>query len=285
MATQSEMAASYGYTLAFFNSNPELKSLLSRATSANYSVARFVAELQNTNWFRTSSESFRKYQALKSGDPATFASQLNALAAHIWNAGGEMGATLDATTVNQLSHQAMQLGWNEDQLKRVLNTMVTAVDGHYTGMAGVAEKQFQGLADDYGVTISPDTLRDWVRRTSLGVDDPRATELRIQQMAMSKYTALKDRIAAGETVRQIADPYIQSYSKLLETAPESVGLNDNMIQRALTARDPKGQPTTQTLYDFENSVRNDPRWAKTKNAQDSMSATASKILQTFGLMG
>ena len=99
----------------------------------------------------------------------------------------------------------------------------------------------------------------------------------IQSLAASKYVALKDRIMAGESVRQIADPYMQSYAKLLEVDRENVKLDDPLIQRALQARDAKGKPTTQTVYDFEQTLRNDARWRKTDNARDTGMAAASGL--------
>lgn len=284
--TASETAASYGYSLSFFNSNSELKALLGRATTNNYSVARFVAELQNTRWFRTSSESMRRFTALQTSDPATLRQNVDSLAARIINMGGSMGATLSQNTANRTAVQALQLGWGEDQIKRFLSSYI-AVDqtGHYTGAAGAAENQFREMAADYGVTISEPTLRSWVKNAAMGIEDPQSFELRIKRAAMSKYTALKDRIEAGETVRQIADPYIQSYGKLLELNPETIDLDDPLVQKALQSKDDKGQPSTQTVYDFEQTLRNDPRWAKTNNAQDTMSATANEVLKTFGLLG
>lgn len=283
-ATQSETAANFGYTLAFFNSNPELKALLARATSQSYSTARFVAELQNTKWFRTSSESMRKYQALSQGDPATFKSQVDSIAARLMNMGGEIGAPLAQNTANRMAIQAMQLGWTDDQMRRMLAGMIyTQNGGDYSGKAGAYQQQFNEMAADYGLTISGPTMRGWVRDAVLGARDPMGVKQSLQRIAASKYVALKDRIMEGETVREIADPYIQSYAKTLEINPEQVGLDDNLIQQALQSKDAKGQPSTQTLYEFEQTLRNDPRWAKTSNAQDLVMGTANKILQTFGL--
>lgn len=291
MATQSETAANFGYTLAFFNSNPELKSLLAKAmgdpkTGAGaYTEARFIAELQNTRWFRTTSESNRKYLALKSGDPATFKSQLGAINTHIWDVGGQMGASLSNKLVDQLANQAMSLGWNDEQLKRMIASYVKPVDGTYRGLAGAAESELKKAAGDYGVSISDSTMAQWIKGIALGLNDPQQYHIQIQKMAASKYVALKDRIMQGETVRQIADPYIQSYAKTLEVNADNVGLDDRLVQQALQSRNKDGKPTTQTLYDFENTLRNDPRWAKTNNARDLMASTANQILQTFGLSG
>lgn len=285
MAESSEVAANFGYTVAFFNSNPELKKLLARATENNYDAARFVAELQNTKWFRTTSESMRKYTALEKSDPATLKNQLDAAAAHIMNMGSQMGSAVPPSQVNSLAKQALQLGWSEDQLRRVMSGMVKASsEGRYGGSAGAAQTQFREIVKDYGINVSDATMGNWVKAAALGTLDAAGVRNQVQYMAASKYAGLKDRIMAGETVKQIADPYIQSYGKLLEVNPENISLDDPLLQRALTSKDQKGKPSTQTVWEFENTLRNDSRWSKTKNAQDLMSNTANEILKTFGVV-
>ena len=39
------------------------------------------------------------------------------------------------------------------------------------------------------------------------------------------------------------------------------------------------------LYEYEVSLRKDPKWRFTKNAQDNLSNVARTLAQTFGLMG
>jgi hypothetical protein len=284
-STQAETAANFGYTLAFFNSNPELKALLKQATDGGWTQGRFVAALQNTNWFRHSSESYRKYIALKSGDPATFNQQITEGTNRVLTVAQQMGANVSPNWAKFIADTALKMGWGEDHLKRYLMTQLSQKNGNYTmGQAAALQSQYRGLVEDYGVNVSDTMIGQWVRAGVLGAQTPDSVKNYVQQLAASKYVALKDRIMSGETVRQIADPYVQTYGKLLETNSENVNLDDPLIQRALQAKDAKGKPTTQTLYDFENTLRNDPRWAKTNNARDTMSSTANAILKSFGVV-
>lgn len=284
--TQSEVAAEFGYSLAFFKTNSELYALLKKATAEGYSPSRFVAALQNTKWFRTTSESARKYAVLKATDPAGFNQQLNQTIEHIKSLGGRYGAPLRYTDLRSVALKAMQMGWNDEQITRLLSTrLVRKKDGTYTGQAGETQRLVRRLAQDYGVSVGDKWIANVVRDSITGARTSETIAADFQRMAASKYVALKDRIMAGETVRDIADPYIQSYGKLLELNSENIDLDDPLIQRALQARDAKGQPTTQTLYDFEQVLRNDKRWAKTMNAQNQMSAVVSDVLKTFGLFG
>jgi hypothetical protein len=284
---QAETAASFGWSISFFKSIPELNTLLNKATAEEWSPARFTAALQGTTWFRTTSESQRKYATLKSTDPASFKQQIDEGYNKVMLLAGQMGAPMTQARAYNIADTALKLGWSQDHLTRFLSTQV-APDGkgNFThGQAAAYQSQFRQLASDYGIPVSDGLMNAWVRDATQGVQTAESIKNVIQNSAASKYVALAERIKGGESVRQIADPYIQTYGKLLEVNADNVSLNDPLIQRALQAKDAKGRPTTQTVYDFENTLRNDPRWAKTDNAQQQMSATANSILKSFGLAG
>lgn len=284
MATASEMAGQFGYSLAFFNSDPELKRLLDNATTgptAPWSPDRFVAELRNTNWFVTHGEAFRKYQALKTGDPATLSQMRDQMNAHMGDLANQLGADF---TSDQLE-QALMFGWSDDQIKRVLESQLHQEGGRFAGQAGTFQAQIMQMVNDYGVDVSNDQIGNWVKGSMTGVSTPDAIKQTLAALASSKYVAFADRLKSGETMRQIADPYVQSMSKILELNPESVSLRDNTIQAALQSKNKDGQPEAQSVWQFEQGLRQDPRWMKTQNAQDLFTKTASDVLKSFGLMG
>lgn len=284
-AASAETAASFGYSLAFFNSNPELKNLLKAATDGGWSSARFVASLQNTKWFRSTSESYRKYTALKNSDPATYKTQLYAGQAHILNMAAQMGVGISSSQGATMADQAMKFGWTDEQLRRQFTTMAKVnKNGDFTGgQAAAYQARFRAMSADYGLNVSDTTMTAWVKEALNGGQDESSIRNQMIRAASSRYVALADRLKAGETVKQIADPYIQSYGKILEVNPENIDIDDPLVQRALQAKDAKGKPATQTVYDFEQTLRKDLRWRQTNNARDLMSSTANAVLSSFGL--
>ena len=284
---QAEVAAQFGYTQSFFNSDPELKKLLSQATSGNWTQARFVAALQGTKWFRKHGESYRKYIALKSGDPATFKQTLQQAKMQITNAAASMGLSGSALqNADGLADQMLKFGWTEDQLKNALIGQTKANKyGRWQGDAGTWKTKFQQIASSYGVKVSDDHMGQWVRGALRGKFNEAYVTQYAQDAAVSRYPGLKERLLSGETLDQIADPYRQSYAQILEVNPDTVKLSDPLIQRALQAKTDKGKPTTQTIYQFEQNLRSDPRWLKTQNAQDDTQSVAHQVLKDFGMVG
>ena len=286
-SSAAETAASFGWSIAFFNSIPELKTLLGKATKEGWSPARFTAALQGTAWFRSTTESQRKYATLRATDPASFNQQIQEGTVKVVSLAQSLGIPITQNGGQQVANTALRLGWSEEHLKRYLVTLVKPDGkGNYRGGEAAAyQSQFRALAESYGVPVSESQIQSWVHQAILGGQTAESVKGLIQNTAASKYPALAERIRAGETVDQIADPYKQTYAKLLEVNGENVSLDDPLIQRALQSKDSKGRPTTQTVYDFENTIRKDPRWAKTDNARDQISSVASSVLKTFGLIG
>ena len=100
----------------------------------------------------------------------------------------------------------------------------------------------------------------------------------INLQAKTYFPALADKIDKGYTVKQLLSPYIQTRANVLEEDPEMVDIKSLQA----IAKDPKN---LMNLYDYEVSLRQDPKWRFTKNAQDSMSSVASGIAKMFGLVG
>ena len=65
----------------------------------------------------------------------------------------------------------------------------------------------------------------------------------------------------------------------------SKSVRNPYLRKAMTRVDDKGNPASMSLFDFQQELRNDPRWMKTKNAEDKVTDIGHKILQMFGFMG
>jgi hypothetical protein len=100
----------------------------------------------------------------------------------------------------------------------------------------------------------------------------------INMQAKTYFPALADKIDKGYTVKQLLTPYINTRANILEEDPDSIDISTLKS----VASDPKN---LMNLYEYEVSLRKDPKWRFTKNAQDSLSSVARDIAKTFGLVG
>ncbi len=298
-----ELAQSYGFASSFFFSDPELKNLIDRATKEQWSTARFQAEFMSTNWFRTHNSSVRTWTELAARDPQTAARQVEQETVKVRNLASQLGVTLDAGLLDWAAHASLYWGWTDAELRKALaDHLAYTGPGGSLGQAGMFDQQIRQAANDYGLAVSDETVGGWVRKMVAGeyTIDNATTQLR--DWAMSKYPGLNAQLSEGMTVRQVADPYIQSYATILEKPAAGVQLTDPLIQKALqgstapppgaksgstatlgASNGPSSQPAAQSLYDFERSLRQDSRWLTTKNAQDSVRTTALGVLRDWGI--
>jgi hypothetical protein len=284
--TDDERAEQYGLSMRLINSSKELKNLFKQAVAGSWSSARFAASLKNTKWWRSQSDSLRKYVTLKITDPATWAqnnaaaaAKLNRLAVQvglgnqIFQAGpgkGQANALLKQAIYNSLA-----LGWSDERIKDWMGTKVSVHGGIMWGEAGEAFDKLHGIAYLNGQKYSD----AFYKATATNVAAGRATleqyEAQIRREAAARYSAFSEQILAGQNAMDLAAPYIKSVSSLLELPETDVDLFNSHVASAMTKSTP--------LWQFENDLRADPLWRKTNNARESMFTVAHQVAKDFGL--
>lgn len=291
---QNEMAARYGWALAILRSDKELSGLFDRAVKSSYSQARFVAELRNTKWYKTRSESVRQATVLQKADPAEYNRRVQRMKQEVSDRYFEMtGNAMTDGTAALLGRQAFLFNFTEaeirDMVGRTAKSQTLMVQGSLGGTLGEAERTLRKAADDYGLDLSDTYFAGKLNDIARQKTDTTAVINGFVDMAKSRYTAFIDQLDQGQTIKDIAEPYRQMMAKTLEVADQSIRINDKQIQKALTYRPAVGQkvgpPTPMTLSQFEVDLKNDPRWDRTKNAQDSAMAVGRKVLQDMGFSG
>jgi hypothetical protein len=110
---------------------------------------------------------------------------------------------------------------------------------------------------------SPDTFKNIIRQTAkLGLPE--------------KVGALLD---LGVDLDAIYSPYKNVMASVLEINPQTIGLDDKTLRSAI------GPDKEMTIYDWERSLRKDPRWQYTNNARQEVSSIGLNVLQQLGFQG
>jgi len=185
-------------------------------------------------------------------------------------------------------------GVSAQETKAILQKYITAAAADKIALAesGNAEAKASLQKGNFGVTYT--TLKNAyadngipINTKSLGslvvdsLSDPNKMKGNlnlINLQAKTYFPSLSDKIDQGYTVKQLLTPYINTRANILEEDPDMIDIKS--LQSV--AKDPKG---LMNLYDYEVSLRNDPKWRFTKNAQDTMGGLANSIAKTFGLVG
>jgi hypothetical protein len=129
------------------------------------------------------------------------------------------------------------------------------------------DKQFGTQAQTWLAKIlqgeSPDTFKNVIRQTAkLGLPE--------------KVGSLLD---LGVDLETIYSPYKNVMASVLEVNPQTIGLDDKTLRSAI------GPEKEMTIYDWERSLRKDPRWQYTNNARQEVSGIGLNVLQQLGFQG
>lgn len=358
-ASDEELAAAAGFTVAFFRSNDELWGIFKKARKEQWTGDRLLSRLRNSDWFTDNSEAQRQATLLKESDPAEYERRRNEARGEVERIARSLNLSLTSSTRNNLVEMAAVHGWTGTQIENHLrstkafenrsesrreverlksenpaeyrnrygkvraevqriaretgmgrdgdwitqtaemallnNWTETQIRNHLAGFGDVASRVRKGkgltgdaaasrrlvqqLSQDYGINMSKGTMANMVQKMAGGVWDENFAQDWFMRKAKQQYRNLADDIDAGLTVKQVAEPYIEAMSEILELNPSAVDVFDRDVRNAL-----RNKGGLEDLADFENRMRNDPRWNRTHNARESMMTTGRDVLSKMGLM-
>lgn len=113
------------------------------------------------------------------------------------------------------------------------------------------------------------------------IDDYKAE---LSQIAQKEYPNLASRFAStpGLTTKDIASPIINMLAKEWEVDPNTIGFDNQIVQKWLHPTGADGKPTTYSYTDALREARNDPKWQQTTAANESARSAATSLARAFG---
>jgi len=157
LAEQEEMASRYGWALAVLRSNPELSKLFDRAVGGSYSSQRFVAELRNTNWYKSRGEVARQNEVLRGADPAEYKRRLAAMRGTVMDQFVAMyGRAPSESLLTSMTNMAFMGGYQDAELRDLVGRSYNVASQMKNGLGGTvgeAERQIRNAMEDYGLDL------------------------------------------------------------------------------------------------------------------------------------
>lgn len=278
-----ELASEYGFAYSFLNSNPELKTIFGQSVNETWSKDKFMAEVRNTKWWQENSETQRQVQIMKKTDPATYEANVAAAKLQVQQLASEMGAVIPPAKLAKIASQVLETGLQEDGLRNVLGQYVTFTKGTLRGEAGAYANAMKKYAYEQGVTLDDQTVKNQAALVGRKLATDEDFKNQITEQAISAYPSYKEQLQAGQTMMDVANPYIQIMAQELSLNPAKITLNDPLIKQALNGVNTDGKPIGMDQTTFLGRLRNDPRWAGTQDAQDKVLDVGYSVLKSMGL--
>ncbi len=287
MATMEEALEQYGFLGQLAKGNPELKKLLELAAKENYSPQKFQYAIEDSDWWKTTSDTRRQYSILKASDPETWEQNLGNAQRNVNQLLNEMGVSGTGPWQQNLAFNAIVNGWDEQTLRENIartGTVAKGEGGHLMGTAADLSAKMRETAANYGIPVTEKSISSQVHAVLAGYNTIADYDALYLQRAKSRYPGLSVNLDSGLTIRDIADPYIAQMAQTLEVGEGSIDLMDRYVQKALTYKGEDGRPASQALWEFEQTLKEDPRWDKTKNANEEAAGLAATIGRDWGFI-
>lgn len=195
-----------------------------------------------------------------------------------------LGVKLEQKDVDEIVNNALSMGISAssslvDGLIRAKLTYApgTALGGAAGGYLNQLKKTAAANGIDFDTQFGTQA-QTWLSKILQG-ESPDTFESVIRQAAGA---GLPDNVKAllklGVNLDTVYAPYKNIMASVLEVNPETIGLNDKTLRSAIGDKE-------MTLYDWERSLRKDPRWQYTNNARQEVSSIGLNVLQQLGFQG
>jgi hypothetical protein len=132
----------------------------------------------------------------------------------------------------------------------------------------------QKYAARYGIDMTP---AEALKRVADGIGQENYAakqQERLRQLSMTLHPYLKDHIAAGGTVEDVANVYANSKLYKLGVAVPTATKDKDVMNAIASGK---------TVADFERELQADPLWRRTDEARKLSADFTSTMLKTFGL--
>lgn len=281
-----------GFAKALIDSDPSLKNafneILSRQIDVGTSAGRAeaMALLKNTQWWTSRSASQRKFDemAADKSQKADLQQMLKQKTSDLQVLAQQLGIPLDPQAMSKLATTALRNNLDDNQLNQIFAQHLNYKPGEtLNGQAGLDLAGVQKLASSYYVRMGNNQLNDMLQRMIAGGLTPDAMMNFFKQQALSRFPHLQKQINSGLTVADIASPYVQAMGQLLEQDPNGIKPMDPTVMKALQQPDGNGGFQLMPEWQFEQLLRQDPRWLKTNNARQDLLGIGHDLLKSFGV--
>ena len=298
---QAVMDAEYGFVGSLIKSNPEIQAIHTEATNNGWfdspaGIAKYKRKIQASNWYQENNKysraAFTAFNLAKEGKGADWQAMMQNARLAVENEATAAGARLTEEELNNASRQFIYEGWGQDGRQGLMKKAIANYIGMRTspsgdgemlyGAAGNLSDELRRYATDNGIEYSDSWYTSAARSVAMNSTTADDWMRDIEEKAVSRWPVFAKQIQAGMTAKDLASPYKQIMSRTFEISDNDISMDDPYIRGALGGFDDSGKATPMNLWDFEQQLRNDPRWMNTKQALDQTASTASTVLRMFG---
>jgi hypothetical protein len=261
----------------------EIGRILLEATAEGFTPQKFMNRLQNTNWWRTTQRSIREFDILEAQDPAELDRQIEMRMQTVRDYVSGLGTRLPDVQIRELARNAIRLGYSDRDLANAAGAAVYKVEGVTPLRTGMIGQEIRTSARRFGVPLSDASVDNWAKEIATGNQNFQDYQNYLRQQAIGLFPSLQKEIERGLDVATLADPYIQTASRILGISPETVDFADPKWNIALNFTDQSGR-RMMNLEEWTRHIRTNDEYGYqyTDDAHNKAYMATSTIARAFG---
>jgi hypothetical protein len=261
----------------------EIGKILLEATAEGFTPQKFMNRLQNTNWWRTTQRSIREFDILEAQDPAELDRQIEMRMQTVRDYVSGLGTRLPDVQIRELARNAIRLGYSDRDLANAAGAAVYKVEGVTPLRTGMIGQEIRTSARRFGVPLSDASVDNWAKEIATGNQNFQDYQNYLRQQAIGLFPSLQKEIERGLDVATLADPYIQTASRILGISPETVDFADPKWNIALNFTDQSGR-RMMNLEEWTRHIRTNDEYGYqyTDDAHNKAYMATSTIARAFG---
>jgi hypothetical protein len=278
-----EAAAGYGISEALLAMHPELNYVYQLFKSGQKTKA--IEELFKTPFYKNTNSVVKAREKMRLEQEPAYLNEVNKYKLAARKRLVTSGVKIDEATFNTLAEKAYKDGLDDNQFDQ--SVMAT---GKITGFGGNVlgdTSTLKSFANSFGVSGLLNQAY-WSGKSSqlfAGTTTTEDIEQEIKTLSASAFPAYAEGIMNGVSLDVQASNIIQTVSTYLELDPNGLSYQDDTVKKMLQYIDPAtGKPGKMPQWLAEQTVKSDPRWGKTKNAQNTIDTLITKVGQDYGLV-
>ena len=285
----------FGSLWDVYNSNPDLKKVIDDSVKEGYfnDEIKMDAKLQNTGWYRTTSNAARRFAIQMSTNPGEIEDQIVQETEALRSSTLASGITLNDATLRKLATDKIKFGWSAEQERNAIGseTVATAELGGAQGIAdlrtGTVARGLREKAAAYAQKPSEALIDTWTKEIMTGKKSATNWEDLMRDSARTQFRSLQPALDKGQDVETAMYAYKQQATATLGSSVDTSNIDwtSDKWNKALNFRDEKTNEFRQMdLWEWNKYLRTLPEWQNTNEAKDAYRNVAFSLAQGFGKM-
>lgn len=276
------ISSTLGVSQAMIDAYPELKAIYDIwDTNPGKAQEMFF----QTDFYKNNVAEVRTRMRAKAEQPGAYEDAYQAYATTVKKRLIAAGVKMDATQLDNLLRTGYDTGLTEDQV----NDLVVK-SGKVSGFGGATLgniNDLQTYANQYGVGNLLNKAYWDGKSAKLFAGEITAEDIQaeIKGLSASTFPAYADGINKGVSMYEQASNVIQTISTFLEKDPDTIDFNDPLARKIASYVDPvTGKAAVMPQWLVEKTVKSQPEWAFTKNAQSTFDNLTYKVGKDWGIL-